>query len=166
MKFFCLAALVFGVALGSWADTLILADGTAFVGELVGVDAEELYFLTQEGVELAVAWDRAREVEIDWGLNPEPRLEYAEWLSAIRVARRELSRCRRSKQGLVLGGLLFMAGGWWLTTQNYGLFGELLIGLGAVAGLLGISSPAPSCPPLLHRVALLTEIGLEHGWFY
>lgn len=167
MRFFWpIIGLALAVGAGAWADTLILSDGTSLLGELTGVGIERVYFRTWQGQELTLAWERVGQLVIDWEENPEPRLDYEEWLSAIEPVRKELYQCRRSKQGITLGGLLFIAGGWWLITQGHDLFGQLLVGWGAVATLLGIAAPKPACPTLLHRAALLTQIGLAHGWFY
>lgn len=147
-------------------DTLYLADGTRMNGELTWVTAHELGFAPPEGPEKAIPLARVKTIELDWETNPEPRIALDEWLAAISKARRELEGCRAGKSGLVIGGLLFIGGGYWLGTQGYGTFGDLIIGLGAVATLFGIVAPPPSCGPILHRVEILTRIGLEHGWIY
>jgi len=102
------------------ADTLLMTDGTTVQGELVGLEA-----------------------------NPEPRVSYDEWFSAISKTRLKLMNCRRAKQGTIVGGLLFIAGGYWLGSQGHGPFGDLIMGLGAVVTLLGVTSPQPTCdqPP-------------------
>ena len=78
-----------------------------------------------------------------------------------------LSLCEsQAKQGTIVGGLLFIVGGYWLGSQGHGPFGDLVMGLGAVVTLLGVTSPQPTCDQALHRVEILTRIGLEHGWVY
>ncbi|MCD5409032.1 hypothetical protein LR090_07470 [Candidatus Bipolaricaulota bacterium] len=165
-SFVALAFLAALVAVGAAADTLILTDGSQLQGELVGVDEFYLYFTTSDGVEGAVAISHVRSITLDWTANPEPRIGEGEWLSAMAKARHALEGCRSAKWGVVLGGLVFIGGGWWLGNLGYGEFGELLMGLGAVATLLGVVAPSPTCAAPLHRVAILTRIGLEHGWIY
>jgi len=152
-----------GVAL---ADTLLMADGTTVQGELVGLDAFHLYFAPEGGGKKGVPLSQVRSISLDWEANPEPRVSHDEWLSAISKARLELANCRRAKQGTIVGGLLFIAGGYWLGSQGHGPFGDLIMGLGAVVTLLGVASPQPTCDQPLHRVEILTKIGLEHGWVY
>lgn len=150
----------------AFADTLFLTDGTAIQGELVGVDAFKVRFVPEAGGERAVPLSRVRSVEIDWEGDPEPRVSYEEWVSAMAEARLKLTGCRRAKQGTVVGGLLFIAGGYWLAGQGQEAFGNLVMGLGAVVTLLGVASPQPACAEPLHRVEILTRIGLDHGWIY
>jgi len=148
------------------ADTLFMTDGTAVHGELVGLDASHIYFTPEGGVERRVFLSQVRSISLDWGANPEPRVSHDEWLSAVSKTRLELTNCRRAKQGTIVGGLLFIAGGYWLGSQGHGPFGDLVMGLGAVVTLLGVTSPQPTCDQALHRVEILTRIGLEHGWIY
>lgn len=163
-----LVALAVLILVGSWglADTVTLIDGSQLEGKLTGVDAYYIYFTSEAGTEGAISLSHVRSLVIDWQADPEPRLGQEEWLSAIAKARRELASCRSAKSGVVLGGLLFIGGGWWLGNLGYGQFGELLMGLGAVATLLGAVAPNPACGTPLHRVEILTRIGLEHGWIY
>lgn len=165
-KGFAVLAFLTAVAAAAAADTLVLTDGSQLQGELVGVDEFYLYFMTSAGVEGAVAISQVRSITLDWTADPEPRIGEGEWLSAIATARRDLEGCRTAKWGVALGGLLFIGGGWWLGNLGYGEFGELLMGLGAVATLLGVVAPPPTCAAPLHRVEILTRIGLEHGWIY
>lgn len=158
-----LVALLAGAAV---ADTVTLVDGSRMEGKLTGVDAYHLYFTTAAAGERGVPLSHVRAVEIDWQADPEPRIGQDEWLSAISKVRRELTSCRSAKSGVVLGGLLFIGGGYWLGTLGYGEFGQLLMGLGAIGTLLGVVAPTPTCDLPLHRVELLTRIGLEHGWIY
>lgn len=152
-----------GIAL---ADTLFMTDGTTIQGELVGLDAFHIYFAPEGGGEKGVPISQVRSISLDLQANPEPRVSYDEWLSAISQTRLKLTNCRRAKQGTIVGGLLFIAGGYWLGSQGHGQFGSLVMGLGAVVTLLGVTSPQPTCDQALHRVEILTRIGLDHGWIY
>jgi hypothetical protein len=148
------------------ADTVTLIDGSQLQGKLTGVDAYHIYFAGEAGGEGAIPLAHVRTIVIDWQADPEPRLGQEEWLAAIAKARRELQGCRTAKSGIFLGGLVFIGGGYWLGTLGYGEFGQLIMSLGAIATLLGAVAPAPTCDPPLHRVEILTRIGLEHGWIY
>ena len=165
-KSFAALAFLTAVVVVAAADTLVLTDGSQLQGKLVGVNEFYLYFTGSDGVEGVVPIYHVRSITLDWTTDPEPRIGEGEWLSAIAKARHDLEGCRTAKWGVVLGGLLFIGGGWWLGNLGYGEFGELLMGLGAVATLLGVVAPPPTCASPLHRVEILARIGLEHGWIY
>lgn len=160
-----LAVLAMALALGSnaLADTLVLTDGEVLQGKLTGLTSTELVFLTSQGA-LSFPLAEVGRVEIDWAEDPKPRVEKATWERALAKAQRDLTSCRYVRQGLVLGGLAFVAGGYWLGSLGYGAPAQLISGLGAIGTMLGLISPAPSCEVQAARLRLLLQIGLDHNW--
>lgn len=166
MRWCLVGVLILVAGVSVLADTLHLKDGRALAGELTGVTATALSFRLAGGNLASFPLAEVARVEIDWGANPNPRLKRADWQKAIAKAQRELLSCRRARQGLVLGGLLFVGGGAWLTHQGFETFGGVISALGAVATALGIITPTPACPVQEARVKVLARIGLDHDWFY
>jgi hypothetical protein len=157
------ALVMIGVAAA--ADTLYLNDGRVLVGELCGVTAYSVTFCVAGDVPRSFLLTEILRVELDFGANPNLRVAEADWRRAMSRARRELTSCRSARYGLILGGLAFMGGGYWLGLQGYEA-GNLLIALGAVGAALGVIAPTPACLVQEARVKPLARIGLAHDWLY
>jgi len=156
---------VFLLGFVALADTLVLVDGTALEGRLVGVSPTVLLFSGASGV-AQIPLERVSRVTLDLASDPKPRVARADWSRALGQAQRELWNCRNLRQGTVLAGLLFIAFGQWLNTLGYAPAGHLLSLLGALGVLWGLSMPQPSCEIPAARLRTLLYIGLEHGWLY
>jgi len=159
------AVLAVLVGVTACADTLHLKTGQKVSGELCGVTADSVAWCTVGG--LQAKFPLADVARIEFGVDPTvvPRVSEAEWRKAIGRAQRELVSCRSARYGLILGGLAFVGGGYWLGIQGYEA-GNFIIALGAVAAGLGVIAPNPRCPVQEERVKNLTRIGLDHGWLY
>ncbi len=158
--------LVVLISSGGWADELRLRDGRVVEGTLEGLTAEHVKFRT--GAETVVTYPLAWVEEVTFSPRPGRALpvSHAEWEGAMAVARRSLDGCRLTRSGLIGGGLLFVAGGQYLTWVGHGPLGGLLTGMGAIVSLFGVASPPPACSIQRDRVEVLTRIGLEFGWVY
>lgn len=155
--------LVVGVA--ACADTLYLKTGQSMAGQLCGVTGEAVVWCAAGGIRIKVPLEDVVRVEFSVDPMVSPRLAEREWRKAMGRAQRELISCRAARYGLILGGLAFVAGGYWLGVQGYEA-GGVLLALGTVAAGLGLISPSPRCPLPESRVKTLTRIGLDHGWLY
>ncbi|MGC9530007.1 MAG: hypothetical protein ACP5G2_05235 [Candidatus Bipolaricaulaceae bacterium] len=160
------AVLILAVAGSALADTVYLADGSVLEGSVIGVTAYTLTFRPTGDRARQVALLRVVRLEVAPPAGGEVPLAKEEWIPAMAQARRELGACRASKAGVLMGGLAFLAGGYWLQVQGHTPFGQLVTGIGAVATVLGLVSPAPSCSSALHRVEVLTRLGLAYDWVY
>ncbi len=162
-----LAALLAGV-LGSPAlgDELVLRDGRVVEGTLEALTSEYVKFRT--GPRTVLNYPLVLIAEVNFSPRPgrETPLTFTEWTTAMAAARRKLDHCRLSRNALIGGGLLFVAGGQYLSALGDRPLGGLLTGLGAVLTLFGVASPPPQCGPERDRVEVLTRIGLEFGWVY
>ncbi len=162
-----LAALLAG-ALGLVAsgDELVLRDGRVVEGTLEALTPEYVKFRT--GPRTVLSYPLAMIAEVSFAPRPgrEAPLTYTEWVKAMAAARRSLDHCRLSRNALIGGGLLFVAGGQYLSALGDRPLGGLLTGLGAMVSLIGMASPPPQCVPERDRVEILTRIGLEFGWVY
>ncbi len=162
-----LAALLVG-ALGMvvWGDELVLRDGRVVEGTLEALTSEHVKFRTGPGTVLT--YPLVMIVEVSFSPRPGhvAPLTYTEWAKAMAGARRSLDHCRLSRRGLIGGGLLFVAGGQYLSVVGERHLGGLLTGLGAIVSLIGVASPPPQCGPERDRIEILTRIGLEFGWVY
>ncbi|HRS13627.1 MAG TPA: hypothetical protein P5259_01310 [Candidatus Bipolaricaulis sp.] len=157
--------LVLLVGATACADTLHLKSGQKVGGELCGVTADSVAWCATGGLQVRFPLGDVARVEFSVDPLVSPRLEEREWRAAMRSAQRELTSCRSARYGLILGGLTFVGGGYWLGIQGYEA-GNVIIALGAVAAGLGVIAPSPRCPLLEERVKTLTRIGLDHGWLY
>jgi len=156
---------VFLLGFVALADTLVLVDGTALEGRLVGVSPTVLLFSGASGV-AQIPLEKVSRVTLDLASDPKPRVARADWSRALGQAQRELWNCRNLRQGTVLAGLLFIGFGQWLNTLGYAPAGHLLSLLGALGVLWGLSVPQPGCEIPAARLRTLLYIGLEHGWLY
>ncbi len=164
----CVASvlIVLVVSVLGWGDTLTLKDGRVLSGRLTGLTATTLAFRLPTGTQLILPLREVARLEMDWVADPTPRVKKADWQRAVDRAQRAFFSCRWSRQGLILGGILFMAGGFWLTEQGYGPLGGVVSALGAMSAVLGIITPAPPCAELEAQLKLLVRIGLDHDWLY
>jgi hypothetical protein len=156
--------VLLAIGLVGLGDTLILKSGPTLTGTLVDLDSRALYLRADSGRLVRVDISEVASVELSEG---KPKFPESHWIAAMTKARHELAGCRLVKQGTVLGGLLFVAGGYLLSeVLGHRVFGGVVSGLGAVVSLLGIAMPAPDCSGPLHRVEILARIGLDCGWVY
>lgn len=153
------------VGVSACADTLHLKSGRALVGELCGVTADAVLWCAVGGMKASFALTDVARVEFTADPVVAPRVSQPEWRKAMGSAQRELTSCRSARYGLILGGLAFVGGGYWLGLQGYEA-GNLVIALGAVAAGLGVIAPNPRCLSQEDRVRTLVRIGLDHGWLY
>ncbi len=156
-------ALLVGVS--ACADTLHLKSGQSVAGELCGVTAGSVKWCATGGIQASFPLTDVVRVEFSTDPVVVPRVSEAEWRKAMGSAQRELTSCRSARYGLILGGLAFVGGGYWLGLQGYEA-GNLVIALGAVAAGLGVIAPNPRCPTQEGKVRTLVRIGLDHGWLY
>lgn len=147
------------------ADTLHLKSGQRVAGELCGVTADSVKWCATGGLQVSVPLTEVARVEFSIDPVVVPRLTEAEWRRALGRAQRELTSCRTARYGLILGGLAFMGGGYWLGLQGHEV-GSVVIALGVVATGLGVVAANPRCPAPEERVKTLIRIGLDHGWLY
>lgn len=147
------------------ADTLYLKSGQKISGELCGVTPDAVAWCAAGG--LQVKFPLADVARVEFSADPTlvPRVTEAEWRKAMGRAQRDLVSCRTARAGLILGGLAFVAGGYWLGLQGQET-GNVVIALGVVATGLGVIAANPRCPAQEERVKVLTRIGLDHGWLY
>ncbi|HEU67812.1 MAG TPA: hypothetical protein ENN53_01065 [Candidatus Acetothermia bacterium] len=158
-------AFVLLIGASAFADTLHLKTGQTVAGELCGVTASSIQWCAGEGLPLSFALLDVARVEFDGDPIASPRLTVGEWKKAMGQAQRELTSCRTARLGLILGGLAFVGGGYWLGQQGHEA-GNFLIALGTVAAGLGVIATNPRCPAQEERVKVLVRIGLDHGWLY
>lgn len=147
------------------ADTLVLKSGERVTGELCGVTPDAVVWCAAGGVRVVFPLGEVARVEFAADPTVAPRVSEADWRTAMGRAWRQLASCRSARQGLILGGLAFVAGGYWLSSQGYEA-GNIIVALGAVATGLGVIAPNPRCPGPEERVKALVRIGLDHGWLY
>lgn len=153
------------IGMPATADTLYLKNGQAVTGELCGVTSYSVSLCVRGSFYASFPLTEVVRVELDFGANPDPRVKEGDWRRAMSRAQRELTSCRSARYGLILGGLAFVGGGYWLGLQGYEA-GDLIVALGAVGAALGVIAPNPSCPVQEARVKLLARIGLAHDWLY
>lgn len=149
----------------AFADALHLKTGQVVPGELCGVTAGSIHWCPGEGLPLSFPLLDVARVEFSEDPIASPRVAEGEWRKAMRQAQRQLTSCRNARYGLILGGLAFVGGGYWLGVQGYEA-GNFLIALGTVAAGLGVITPTPRCASQEERVKVLARIGLDHGWLY
>ncbi|MCX7749975.1 MAG: hypothetical protein N2320_00080 [Candidatus Bipolaricaulota bacterium] len=160
-----IGALLVLVGVSAWADTLYLKSGQKIAGELCGVTADAVAWCAAGGLKVTFLLSDVARVEFSTDPTLVPRLTEAEWRKAMGRAQRELVSCRTARAGLILGGLAFVAGGYWLGVQGHAT-GNVILALGTVAAGLGVVAANPRCPAQEERVKVLTRIGLDHGWLY
>lgn len=153
------------VGVSACADTLHLKGGQTVAGELCGVTADAVVWCAGGGLQVRFPLGDVLRVEFSGEPTVVPRVTEAEWRKAMGRTQRELISCRSARYGLLLGGLAFVAGGYWLGLRGYEA-GNLIMALGAVSAGLGVIAPNPRCPGVEERVKILTRIGLDHGWLY
>lgn len=164
-QWWLLSGLVLMVSVSACADTLHLKGGQKVTGELCGVTAGSLQWCATGGIQASFPLTDVARVEFSADPVVVPRVSEAEWRKAMGSAQRELTSCRSARYGLILGGLAFVGGGYWLGLQGYEA-GNLVIALGVVAVGLGAIAPNPRCPSSEAKVKTLVRIGLDHGWLY
>jgi len=158
--------VVVAVSTIAWADVLVLRDGRTVEGTLVTVTSEHIKFRTAPTVVVTYPLSWVQEVTFAPRERGEVPLDEDQWLVAMSRARRSLSSCKLSRQGLVVGGLVLALSGPVLGSLGHGTTGELMIGLGAAVTLIGLAAPPPACGVQRDRVEVLTRIGLEFGWVF
>jgi len=164
-RWWLLWGLVLVVGVSACADILHLKDGQRVTGELHGVTASSLQWRGPGGIPMSFPLTDVARVEFSVDPVVVPRVSEAEWRKAMGSAQRELTSCRSARYGLILGGLAFVGGGYWLGLRGYEA-GNLVIALGVVAAGLGVIAPTPRCPWPEERVKALVRIGLDHGWLF
>jgi len=157
--------VLFLVSVSACADTLYLKSGQKVAGELCGVTADSVVWCAVGGLKVQFPLGDVARVEFSVDPGAVPRVTESAWRKAMGRAQRELVSCRSARYGLVLGGLVFVAGGYWLGLQGSEA-GNVIMALGAVAAGLGVIAPNPRCPGVEERVKALARIGLDHGWLY
>ncbi|GAB4304832.1 MAG: hypothetical protein Kow0097_02380 [Candidatus Bipolaricaulota bacterium] len=158
-------AFVLLMGVSTFADTLHLESGQTVEGELCGVTASSIQWCAGEGLALSFALVDVARVEFAGDPMASPRVAEGDWRKAMGQAQRALTSCRTARFGLILGGLAFVGGGYWLGVQGHDA-GRFLIALGTVAAGLGVIAANPRCPTQEERVKVLVRIGLDHGWLY
>jgi len=157
--------LVLLVGVAAHADTLYLTNGRQLPGELCGVTAGSVQWCAISGVQ--ASFPLTDVVRVEFGADPTlvPRVTEAEWRRAMGSAQRQLTSCRSARTGLILGGLVFIGGGYWLGLEGH-TAGNFIMAIGTVAAGLGVIAPNPRCPVQEDRARVLARIGLDHGWMY
>lgn len=164
-RWWMVVGVLLAIGVAAVADTVYLKTGQVVTGELCGVSGYSVSVCVGGRFYASFPLADVIRVELDFGANPEPRVKEADWRRAMSQAQRELSACRSARYGLILGGLAFIGGGYWLGSLGYEA-GNLIAALGAVGATLGLIAPPPSCSLQVARVKVLTRIGLDHDWLY
>jgi len=159
-----LTLAILACASSARADTLYLRDGRALSGELTEVTAKAVVFRLATGTKVAYPLGEVTRVDIDFFQNPSPRVKKGDWQKAVAAVQRELNSCRWARQGLFLGGLVFLGSGAWLVEQGQASLGGVISALGLMASALGVIAPTPTCPGPEAKMKVLVRIGLDHDW--
>ncbi len=148
-----------------WADTLVLSEGAVLTGRLTGITSADLSFATAAGT-VRIPLEKVNRIALDFGADPQPRLEEQAWSRALGQVQREFFNCRYLRHGLVVAGLALIGFGQWLNFLGHNMFGNMLTAFGGIGILWGLSMPKPACEVPAARLRTLLWIGLEHGWLY